>query len=176
MTRPRFNLRQVMVTAGAVGALLGLLLRSPGVVVPLLPLAGVAAVAAAVGFGLRELARWPRWVRLVFEFATLLGLLAWSAWLWRPPFYIGQANRCDELARRALSAADRNSDAAPALRREAAWFARRASALRRRGLWLGLRLGPWTRDESSIGEWDTVVQLGIVEAIERHEKSAIGLR
>lgn len=179
MTRPRFSIRHIMVAIAVIGVLLGAMVWARGLedgglrlrddllnfaVLFLLPVAFITAVF----FMVRAVSRQPLRIRLVTEVATLLLLLVFSSVIWRPNFYTQEERRCQSLARLASEATSDSPEGRAALDRESAWFSRRASALRWRGLWIGLTRGPSTRDDPTPSEF--VYQMGVLETNEKHEK------
>ncbi len=173
----QFSIRQIMIAIGVIAVFLGVMvgMRTSGngalfdallriTVFCLLP----AFFVTAVIFVVRVVGRQPLGKRLIIEFITLLVLLGLSAVIWRPGFYTHEAQRCQALARLAAEASSESPEGRAALDRESAWFSRRASALRWRGLWLGLTRGPATRDDLTDTEF--IIQMGILETNEKHER------
>jgi hypothetical protein len=144
------------------GPLLDGLLTALGVVFPVI-------FIAFVGFIVWKISRYPLRIRIGIEIVTLLLLLSVSSVIWTPEFYPQEARRCETLSRLASETKSDDADVRAALDRESAWFSRRAFALRRRGLWLGLTRGPSTRDDPTLSEF--VFEMGILEATDRHAKT-----
>ncbi len=171
MNPSRFSLQQLMVATGVLGVVAGLLARYPEPMITTIASAGgTSALVFFAYVGFRWFIRLPLRARLAIELATLLFLVAMSALVWTPGFYLGEPERCEELARRASVAASDGPELRAALDREAAWFTRKASELRWRGLWLGLTMGPSSDDYAMLARREEVYQLGVLESIEKHEK------
>jgi hypothetical protein len=171
MFLPRFSLWQIMVATGVIGALVGLLLRDANAFMHVAaPVAFVPALAALACTLVRKFLRLPIRLRLAIETTAVIILLTTSTLIWRPRFYKDEEQRCKDLARLASEAITESPEVRVALVRESAWLSRGASALRWRGLWLGLTMGPSTGDETKMSEADFVYQLGVLESIEKHEK------
>lgn len=113
--------------------------------------------------------------RLPIEIAALVALIVLSAMERRPYFYRSEELRCRELARIASTAWAREQETRQALDREADWFASLAAALRWRGFWIGLTRVPRIWDEGMRGDTISVYELGMLESVERHEKSMLRL-
>ncbi len=167
-----------MITIAVIGVLLGAIAGARaydhGVVLDALLRITVlfllpAIFIVAVFFIVLVVSRQPLRTRLVTEVTTLLLLLGFSSVIWRPSFYTHEEQRCEALARLASEARSDSLEERAALDRESAWFSRRASALRWRGLWLGLTMGPSTRYDPTVTEF--VFQMGILETNEKHEKA-----
>ena len=165
MKPTQFSLRRIMIATGVLGGLLGSMLRSPhDLSLIIFLLAGLIVLIIVV----YSVSRMPPRVRLAVEIAVVLILLAISAVIWTPPFYTAEERRCRDLARVASEASGDSPEISAALDAEAAWFSRRAAALQRRGLWLGLTRGPSTRDDGryplSTAELVHVLTVGTHEA------------
>jgi hypothetical protein len=171
MSPSRFTLGQLMIATAVVGVLSGLLVRYPEPLISVIVVVGaIFTVGFSISLGFKWIPRIPLRIRLPIELTILVYLLNLSVVAWTPGFYQSEQRRCEELARRASRVAVDGPEKWAALDREADWFARKASELRWRGLWLGLNLGPFSRDEVILGGRDEVYQLGVAESIERHEK------
>jgi hypothetical protein len=162
LKRNRLSVRAMMIATGASGAFLGLYLRDPGST-----LLGSFFLAAFWWLGRHTFFKHPLSIRLILEVSTLILLVYASAIVWTPQFYSWKAKRCDELARQAAAPGYFKPEQRIALDREAAWFSRRASELRWKGWWMGLTLGPVTR-QSKLE--DLGYEFGTLESIEKHEK------
>lgn len=161
--RGQLTLRQIMAAVAIIGVLLALFIHGPGFLL-LIALFGLV-------FGFSKL---PFRFRIAIEVAIVFALLALSAWLWRPPFYLQQAERAEEGERGARMGLETATDPRERafFRREAEWYGRRASALRRTALWRGLIGGPSMRGQGPMGTRQLVEELVITEALERHEREA----
>jgi hypothetical protein len=151
-----------MILTGALGSFFGLLLRDPGAT-----LLGSLLLLLFCLFGKTYFFKFSLATRLSIEGSILILLLAFSSFIWTPSFYFVQADRCDVLTLKSREAIAHKPESRVALDREVAWFERRARKLRWKGWWLGLTLGPATRDDSTA---DIVDEFGTLESIERHEK------
>jgi hypothetical protein len=172
MTRVRFTLSQIMAATGIAGTAMGLLARFPDSLMPMvvllvLPITFIAVTCYAIYF----VAHLTPKYRLAIESATLIALVGLSTLIWRPGFYTDEESRCLELAQKATAAKAYCPGVQIALDREAAWFKRRAAELRWRGLWLGLTLGPKTRDDAAMCRRSLTYELGTLESMEKHEKA-----
>jgi hypothetical protein len=136
---------------------------------PILPDVGVLIlILAACLYGISGL---PFRVRLTIELATAGFLLILAAWIWRPPFYVYQAERTEQLARLCWKLADKADDehARGLFRREAAEYGRRARVLRLRGMWYGLLRSATKEDPVFLTERELILELGLLEALDQHE-------
>jgi hypothetical protein len=163
----------LMVAIGVIGIALAVLVLAPGT--------AVAALAAILlGYGIHRLVRLPLRTRLIVEVVTALLLLALSAWLWRPPFYVTQAHRAQQLARlcERLAARAESHRAHDLFQREAAWYERKAFGLRLEALGRGL-IRAFTREDPGLfGDRELILELGLLESMERHRRIAesMGIR
>jgi hypothetical protein len=177
VARLRFSIRHIMIAIGGTGILLGVLreamshdlgplldglLRVVGLFLPVIFIALVGSIVFKISL-------YPLKIRLWIEAVILFLLLGVSSVIWTPAFYPQEASRCEALSRLASETRSDNADIRAVLDRESAWFSRRAFALRRRGLWLGLTRGPSTRDDPTLSEF--VFEMGILEATDRHAKT-----
>lgn len=169
--RVRFTLSQLMVVIALLGFALGALAQVPrhitaNLVVFMLPI----ALLAGTGYAVFLVSRLGLKYRLPIELVVLVGLLGLSSLIWRPVFYVCEEQRCRELARKASAASACDLETRMALDLEAGWFTRRASDLRWRGLWIGLTLGPKTRDTETMNERSLIYELGTIESVDKHER------
>jgi hypothetical protein len=169
--RIRFSLWHIMAATGVLGVLLGFLLRDPHTLMPVAHLVILLAVPAITYLAIRVFVRLPPRSRIAVEISALVVLVTMSAVIWRPGFYTSEEQRCEELALLASRATGYSPEMRVALDREAAWFSRKAASLRWRGLWLGLTMGPATGDHLKMSRLDDPYQFGVLESIEKHEKS-----
>jgi hypothetical protein len=165
--RVRFTLSQIMIANGIVGVVLAFILSTPtaafGILLLVVPLSFLAAMWYTILSGLRLRDR------LSIEFATLVAFLGLSAWIWWPGFYWDQEQRCWELASLASTVSTTSPETRQALDREAAWFRGRAGDLRRRGFWLGLTMGPKTRDDAEMARNSFLYEFATTESVDKHE-------
>ena len=164
----KFKIWHIMAATAVIGALLGLCLHNPDfipVFVSLLVLGAVSGFAYLTISGMTLLSLKSR---LAIEISTIFVLLAISAVLWTPPFYAGRRHECERMARLALEATSDSPEMRAALDAEAAWFTRKAAALRWRGLWLGLTMGPLTDNVVSMSRADIGYELGVIESMDLH--------
>jgi hypothetical protein len=169
--RARFTLSQIMIAIAIIGVSLGLLLQAPRLLMAVLLQLALPIVCLAIPCcAIYLVARLRPKHRLAIEFTILIALVTLSARIWRPRFYTFEERRCLELAARASNASVSTLEARKALDRETAWFTKPASDLRWRGLWLGLTLGPKTRDAAEQAGDGFVYEFATLESIERHEK------
>lgn len=171
--RIRWTLSQIMIATGLLGAVGGLLARYGRSLIPVAdalfpPIAVFILLPCGAGYAVYRVSRLRPRDRLGIESATLIALLWLSAMTWNP--FNDEEAKCLALARAAAAAPAACQESRDALDREADWFRRRASALRRRGLWLGLTLGPRLRDPAVHGRHALTYELGTAESIEKHEK------
>ena len=166
----RFTLAQIMVAIAVVGVALGISTRAYNFVESfssaIVMIFAFPATATLIGFAILKVARLPSKHRLTIEWSTLIFLIVWSAQIWTPAFCRDEADRCAELARVAARAASSHPKTRAALDREVAWFTRRANRLHWRGFWLGLTLGPATRNSDQI----LIEYLGTLESVDKHER------
>jgi len=164
-------IRQFLFVAGVVGVV-GFLRQHPQIMMVATTLAMILTPMAYV----TRKSWWEPWMslhlRLAVEGTLLAVLLDFSSLVWTPDFYSSQGGRCGELARRASTVVVAGPEARIAIDRESAWFARKASELRWRGLRLGLKQWPHIRSvrEEFVGR-DDEYQLGVIESIDKHERS-----
>ena len=161
-----------MIAVGWVGILIA---RVRGFPVSIDPTLYVVLISVAPLYGLSKL---PLRIRLTFEISTAILLLALSAWIWRPPFYVNQAERTGRLARLCsqLAGEDGIDDASRALfRRKAAWYGRQALVLRLQAMWFGLIRSATKDDPAGTTDRELILELGTLEALDRHERIAKGI-
>jgi hypothetical protein len=134
----------------------------------------ILLVICLIGLLLYCLTSAPLWLRLSIEVAALLAVLALSAWVWRPRFDDWQAGRADEMAWLISEWAEEvdGPRERETLRREAAWFARRALVLRWTAIWYGLVREPYDPHPARYDDRKLVHELGVLGAMERHEERA----
>ncbi len=170
LSPPRqFNLGQVMKAVVLVAVILAVAIRRPDLLV--LPVISLFLVLAACLYGI---SRFPLRVRLAIELTTAGLLLILAAWVWRPPFYVQQAERTEQLARLCSMLADVADDVGESdlFRREAAEYGRRARVLRLRAMWYGLLRSVTKEDPVPMGERELILELGLLEALDQHEMIA----
>lgn len=92
--RRRMTLGRMMKAIAFIAILLGIVVRAQDLP-EILAFAFVFVVLAACVYGVSRL---PYRVRLAIELVTAGSLLVLTGWVWRPPFYSRQAERCDEVA------------------------------------------------------------------------------
>ena len=167
---PQFTLLEVMKAIAVIAVFLAIALEGPDLSF-LLEAALFILILAASLYGLSRL---PYRVRLTIELTTTGLLLVLSAWLWRPPWHVHQAERAEELARLCSSLADKaDSDRSRNLfRREAAEYGRRAFGLRLQAMWRGLIRSVTKENPVAMTERELIVELGLSESLERHERIA----
>ena len=165
---PRFSLSQMMTAIAGLGVILAIVVQDPGLIVPIL---FVASIFVPCLFALSKL---PGRIRLTIEILTACFLLVMSAWVWRPPFYVYQPDRIDQLARLCSWLANESDDdrSKALFRREAAWYRRKAFELRLQAMWYGLIRSVTKEDPVPITDRELILELGTLEAIERHERIA----
>ena len=162
----QFTLRQMMKAVLIVAVILAIAVQRPDLlIVPFLP---VFLLLAACLYGLSRL---PFRIRLTIELATVFVLLNLSACTWRPPFYINQADRTEEVARLCSMMAGKAGDerSRDLFRREAAEYGRRAAVLRVQGMWYGLLRSATKEDPVPITDRELILELGLLECRDRHE-------
>ena len=166
----QFTLGQVMKAVVFIAVILAIAVQRPDLLVlPVLVFLFLTLAACLYG-----ISRLPYRVRLTIELGTAFSLLLLSAWLWRPPWYVYQAERTEELARLCSTLADEADDdrSKDRFRREAAEYARRAGGLRLQALWYGLLRAATKEDPVAIGERELILELGLSESLEWHRQIA----
>src|SRR4051794_2885379 len=144
-------------------AILGVALAMPG------PMATTGVILVVLAVPALLISLLPPRVRLAVESSILLALLVFMAFQSQSRFYAGEADRA---AGRALCASDwaappRSPRARAILRREAAWFSRRAVTLRGKALWEGLIHGP-TYPSGRLSRRDHRRLLDLLWEMQRH--------
>lgn len=171
MSRPavmgrQFTLGQVMKATAVIAVLLAIAVQPP-MAVALADAVTCAIILAPCLYGLSWL---PYRVRLTIEVTTACSLLIVSAWVWRPPWYVHQAGRTEELARLCSLLADATDDAhsRDLFRREAAEYGRRARVLRLRAMWYGLLRSVTRENPVSMTGRELIEEISLSEARARH--------
>ncbi len=168
--RGQFTLRQLMKTVLIVGVSLAIAVRRTD----LIAFPGFYVILLLLGALLYGLSWFRLRVRLPVELALAIGLLVLAAWSWRPPLYVAQAERSDELARLCACMAEKanDEDSAKLYWSEAQRYERLASWLRFRAMWRGL-IRSWTRqDPVPMDDRDLVRELALLESLDQHRQVA----
>jgi hypothetical protein len=166
----QYNLGQVMKAIVVVAVILAVAVQRPDLLV--FPVFGLFVLVLAAG--LYGISRLPFRARLAIELATAGLLLGLSAWVWRPAFYIRQAERTEELVRLCAMMANLAGDerSRDLYHREAAEYARRALALRVRTMWYGLLRSVTKEDDTIMTERELILELGLLESLDWRERIA----
>jgi hypothetical protein len=129
-------------------------------------------IFAIIAVCLYGLSWFPYRIRLTIELLTACYLLTLAAWVWRPPFYVYQPERHEELARLCSLLADKTDDERlrDLFHREAAEYRRRARVLRFQGMWYGLIRSVTKEEPWAFRDRELILELGLLEALERHER------
>jgi hypothetical protein len=164
---PPFTLRHVPIVIAVIGFPCAIMVKDPSSVIPLSSFT-VLCISIYLFFALV-----PLRFRLTVEVVIIFALLALSARIWRPAFYLDQGDRADRLARLAVIRPDEagSPQEREFFRREFVWFSRRAFMFRCQAWWQGLIGGPSNRVRFSrtYTEQELVEELGILQAVEKHE-------
>ncbi len=177
MRSPRILLAMILAGIGVAALAVTILMRAPlAYEFPALRETMVVSILASLGFMIYQVSQGSFRFRLTVEILTLIALLAFTGWAWRPARLIRAAERADALAAQVSEWAEKPNTPKKrdALRRESEWFRRRASSLRLQAFWYGLIHG-------SHGDYDydyvydtehLVHELGILKAMDAHEMHA----
>jgi hypothetical protein len=168
MSGPQFTLGQMMKVIAGVGVVLAIVIQQPDSIAPIF---FHVLIFAACLYGLAKL---PLRIRLTIEILTACLLLVLSAWVWRPPFYVTQADRTEKLARLCSIMADETDDgrSKALFRREAVWYRRQAFVLRLQAMWYGLIRSMTKENPVALSDRELILELGTMEAMDRHERIA----
>jgi hypothetical protein len=167
----QFTLLQLMKAIAIVGVALAVAVRRPDLIVdPRFYL--ILWILAA---GLYGLSWFPLRVRLAVELAVACGMLILAAWNWRPPFYLQQADRSEELAGLCSRMAETTSN--PPERdlylREADRYGRWAFELRMQAMWYGLvRSATKPRTPVPMTGRDLILDIRLRESRDRYSRLA----
>ena len=166
----QFTLLQVMKAIFIIAVFLGITVQGPNLGFLLDAVFFILILAVSL-YGLSRL---PYRVRLAIELSTAGLLLILSAWLWRPPWYVLQAERTEQLARLCSNLADKadGDRSRERFRREAAEYGRRARALKLQAMWYGLIRSVTKENPVAMTERELIAELGLSEALENHERIA----
>ncbi len=158
----------MMKVIAGVGVVLAIVIQHPDSIASIFL---IVLIFAACLYGLAKL---PLRIRLTIEILTACLLLVLSAWVWRPPFYVAQADRTERLARLCSIMADEtdNSRLKALFRREADWYGRQAFVLRLQAMWYGLIRSVTKENPVAMTDRELILELGTLEAMERHERIA----
>ncbi len=172
LSGPQFSLSQMMIAIAVLGVVLAIVVQDPGSIVLILCVASIFVPC------LYALAKLPLRMRLTLEILTACLLLVISAGVWRPPFYIDQADRSERLAKLCATLADASDDdrSKALFRREAAWYSRQASVLRLQAMWYGLIRSFTKESPVPMSDRELILELGVLEAMARHERIAEPMR
>ncbi len=174
----QFTLLQMMKAVAIVGVALPIVGTAVAVMVgrpELIAFPDYYVILLIVAAGLYGLSWFPLRVRLAVELATACTLLILAAWEWRPPFYVEQAERSEELAGLCSRLADRVGDVRmrDQFRREADKYSRRAFVLRVQSMWYGLiRSATKTESPMPLTERDLILDLGLGESRDQYRRIA----
>src|SRR5262249_47221871 len=158
-TRGRqFTLGQVMKAVALIAVPLALALHGPPGLRDLLAMVALFVILAAYVYGVSRL---PYRARLAIGLATSVALLILSAWVWRPPFYVWQADRAEELAQLCAILAVRTDDErlAGSFRSEVVKYRGIARALRIRAMWYGLLRSVTREDPVPINQRELILDI-----------------
>lgn len=174
--RGQFTLSQLMKVVLIVGVSLAIAVRRPD----LIAFPGFYLILLVLGALLYGLSWFRLRVRLAVELALAIGLLILAAWIWRPPFYLDQAERSEDLARLCASMARKATDDGSAYLywSEAHRYDRLASWLRFRAMWRGLIRSATRENLVPMDDRDLLRDLALLESLDQHRPVAekMGLR
>lgn len=174
--RGQFTLSQLMKVVLIVGVSLAIAVRRPDLMV----FPGFYLILLVLGAFLYGLSWFRQRLRLAVELALAIGLLILAAWIWRPPFYVDQAERSAELARLCASMAEKATDDASAnlYWSEAHRYDRLASWLRFRAMWRGLIRSATKENLVPTDDRDLLREFALLESLDQHRHLAekMGIR
>ncbi|MHB1556196.1 MAG: NfeD family protein [Isosphaeraceae bacterium] len=174
--RGQFTVGQLMKTVLIVGVSLAIAVRRPD----LIAFPGFYLILLVLGAFLYGLSWFPLPVRLAVELTIAVALLILAAWIWRPPFYVDQAERSAQLARLCARMAEKAIDdgSANLYWSEGRRYERLASWLRFRAMWCGLIRSATKEDLVPMDDRDLVRDLALLESLDQHRQVAekMGIR